>query len=157
MNFTHFLITVLAGIIGTIAMTAFMYMFSAITNKDTKVLQILGSMVTGTTREYSKEAIVAGTLGHFSVGVLFSFAYFLLWNWGVFQINLTDSIILGAISGIVAMAVWKGYFWLHQHPPRVHLGYYLIALFIAHIIFGMVTVFAFDMMISEPEFYHLQK
>jgi len=159
MDFTHFMITVLSGIVGTIAMTAVMYFYAGITKRFTKVIHILGCMLAGDNSLFypTRNALTVGTVGHFGVGVLFSFAYFLLWNWGVFRINFSDSVLIGAASGVVAVIVWKSYLVLHLHPPKISQIHYFIALFLAHIIFGIVSVNIFQLITENPElWYQLQ-
>ncbi len=159
MDFTHFLITVLSGIAGTLAMTIVMYLYAALTKKPTQVIHILGSMLTGdeNVRNPAKNSLIVGFLGHFGVGIIFSFAYFLLWNWGVFYVNFPDSVLIGAASGVVAIIVWKGYLSLHHNPPAISQAHYFIALFLAHIVLGIVSVNVFQLITDNPElWYQLQ-
>lgn len=168
MNVYHFLITVLAGIAGTICMTFVMYLYTWVFRKrrrmttpshqqvDTRVIHIFGTMAAGVSDSAQKDfkTCITGTMGHFGAGLGFAFAYFLLWNWGVFDVAMDDAIILGGISGIMAIAVWNGYFYLHHDPPNISLVHYSLALFLAHIIFGIVTVYMFTLIIDNPEFYY---
>lgn len=159
MDFKHFLITILSGIAGTVAMTLVMYLYARISKEFTKVIHILGSMLSGDNNFTSPQnsTLILGTLAHFGVGVLFSFSYFLLWNWGTFRINLEDSILIGAASGVLAIVVWKTYFLLHDHPPLISQKHYFIALFLAHIVFGAVSVNVFQLITDNPElWYELQ-
>lgn len=90
--------------------------------KNTRVIHILGTMVTGdisNTNDLKTKVLVTGSIAHVAVGILFCFGYFLLWNWGVLDISVLDSIIIGAISGVQAVIVWKSYFMVHQQPPQV--------------------------------------
>ncbi len=160
MDIKHFLITVLSGIAGTVAMTVVMYLYSYLSHFFTKVIHILGNMLLGETNFYSpsKKALLVGTIAHFGVGVIFSFSYFLLWNWGIFKINFEGSLLIGAISGVVAILVWKGYISLHSNPPNFTQLHYFIALFIAHIVFGLVSVNVFQLITDNPElWYQLQE
>lgn len=156
-----FLMTIVAGFVGTIAMTLLMYAYTHLSKKNTRVIHILGTMVTGgidNTNNLNANVLVTGSIAHVSVGILFCFAYFLLWNWGVFDITVIDSIIVGTFSGVLAVIVWKLYFMVHQQPPQVPLLHYFAALFISHIIFGLVTVFVFGIIIENPQFwYQLQE
>ncbi|WP_439487984.1 DUF6789 family protein [Algoriphagus sp.] len=159
MDFTHFMITILSGIAGTIAMTCIMYLYAVLTGIFTKVTHLLGSMLAGDEnfRNPGKNSLIVGVLGHFGVGVIFSFGYFLLWNWGTFRINFQDSVLIGAASGIVAIIVWKAYFTLHNYPPKISQIHYFIALFLAHIVFGIVSVNVFQLITDNPElWYQLQ-
>ncbi|MEP1086699.1 DUF6789 family protein [Algoriphagus sp.] len=156
MDSKHFLITIVAGVAGTIAMTLVMYSYSYITKKFTMVIHVLGNLLVAERNYYSpsKNALIIGSLAHFGVGILFSFAYFLLWNWGVFRINFQDSILIGAISGILAIVVWYGYLRFHSHPPKFSKLHYFLALFISHIVFGIVTVNVFQLITDNPELWY---
>ncbi|HET8860876.1 hypothetical protein [Marivirga sp.] len=161
MQLTNFLLAIFSGLIGTIAMTLVMYSYAAITKKKTKVVHVLGLMVTGN-HGFSKERktiiLTTGSITHLLVGVLFSFSYFLLWNWGVFSISTLDSIIVGALSGILAIVGWGAYFKVYSKPPRINLSHYFTALFISHIVFGWVTVNIFRLITDSPQFwYQLQE
>ncbi|WP_339926313.1 DUF6789 family protein [uncultured Cyclobacterium sp.] len=156
MDIKHFLITLLSGIAGTIAMTLVMYLYSALTNRFTKVIHVLGSMISGEKNCFApqKKALFLGTLAHFGVGIIFSFSYFLLWNWGIFDINLQDAVLIGAASGLVAVIVWKTYLSLYSQPPKLSQLHYFIALFLAHIVFGIVSVNVFQLITDNPEFWY---
>lgn len=156
MELSNFIQTVLAGIVGTIGMTLVMYGYAIISRKNTKVIHILGTMVIGNASRPdidSWKANLAGTLGHFGVGIIFSWSYFLLWNWGIFNMTLGDSIFIGLVSGILAIFVWLGYFQLHSNPPKVDLLHYSVALMIAHIVFGIFTVYMCSLLVEESEFW----
>lgn len=156
MDLTSFLLTIVAGFVGTIAMTSIMYLYANLTQEDTRVVHLLGAMITG--NEYlpaqrKPKVLFAGIISHISVGILFCFAYFLLWNWGVFAITWVDSVTVGALSGIIAIIVWRLYFMVHQNPPKISLKHYFIALFISHIVFGVVTVNTYRLITDTPKFY----
>lgn len=161
MNFKVFLLTILSGFAGTIGMTAVMYLYASLAKKNTKVVHILGSMVTGNL-DYSKpekiKTLVTGAIAHVSVGVLFSFSYFLLWNWGVFSISTFHSLIVGGLSGVLAIIVWKLYISVYHNPPKINLTHYFTALLISHIIFGFITVNVFRIIANNPQFwFHFQE
>jgi hypothetical protein len=160
MDIRHFLITILSGFAGTLAMTAVMYLYSYLTGKQTKVIHFLGTMLIGE-RTYlnpSKNSKLVGTIAHFGVGVLFSFGYFLLWNWGIFRINFKDAVLIGMASGFLAIVVWKLYLTLHSKPPSYSAFHYFLALFLAHIVFGVVSVEVFKLITKNPElWYQLQE
>tara|TARA_R110002051_G_scaffold7321_2_gene33672 strand:+ start:2169 stop:2678 length:510 start_codon:yes stop_codon:yes gene_type:complete len=156
MDIRYFLITLLSGIAGTIAMTLVMYLYSCLSKHFTKVIPLLGSMISGEKNfmNPSKNALFLGTLAQFGVGIIFSFTYFLLWNWGIFRINFQDAVLIGALSGLVAIIVWKTYLILHSQPPEISQLHYFIALFLAHIVFGIVSVNVFQLITDNPEFWY---
>lgn len=161
MELDIFVLTIISGIAGTLVMTLSMYGYGSLTKSNTKVVHVLGLMVTGNmdfANQNKAKILAAGSVTHVFVGVVFSFSYFLLWNWGVFSISLIDSIIVGALTGILAIIVWGLYFKVHRNSPKASLAHYFIALFISHIIFGLVTVNVFSIIADNPQwFYQLQE
>ncbi|MDX2000905.1 MAG: hypothetical protein SFW35_00605 [Chitinophagales bacterium] len=148
---TDFWRAVLAGLGGTVLMTAFMYLASLIMNKRLKVVDILGTMLTGKTRQngqlsYTFPSILVGIIAHFSVGVVFSLAYLGLWKLGIGSPTLLSSILFGIVSGLVAIVVWRSFFFIHSRPPAVELRAYLIAIFIAHLFFAVETVYCYNLL-----------
>jgi hypothetical protein len=142
---------VIAGIAGTIVMTAFMYLVSLVSNKKLKVVDILGTMLTGKTRaggqlSYSLKAITTGLVAHFSVGIVFALAYLGLWLLGVGGPYFGSSVIFGIISGIIAVFIWRTFFLAHNRPPAIELNAYLGAIFFAHIVFAVEMVVCFRML-----------
>ncbi len=154
MDIKYFLIIILSGLLGTISMTCFMYMYNYVTHQFTKVIHILGNMLIGENRyeNPSKNALIVGTVAHFSVGILFSFSYFLLWTWEIFQINFGNSVLIGIVSGVVAIFVWSIYLRVHSDPPKNSHFHYFVALFLAHIVFAIATVSVFQLIIDNPKF-----
>ena len=147
MEVSTFFLSIASGLAATIAMTAVMYLYAYISQTNTKVVHILGSMLTGNNKIPDNPKIklyAVGSFAHIFIGFLFSLAYFLLWNWGVFEITFNDSLIIGALSGIVAIIFWKTYFSIYRNPPKVPLLHYFTALFISHIVFGVVAVHVLD-------------
>lgn len=157
MSIENFLLILLASLPGTIVMTSAMYGYGYLTRQNTKVIHVFGSMLTNRHSNRGtdmKIRLIFGAMAHFSVGFIFALVYFLLWNWGVFKIRVFDTLILGVISGIVAIAVWAFYLNFHATPPKVSGKHYYFILFIAHILFAGATIYAFHLLQPEPEFYH---
>lgn len=156
MESSIFLLTIISGFAGTLAMTIIMYAYAYLIKKNTKVVHIFGAMVTGNTgltKNQKVKILATGTIAHVFVGVLFSFSYFLLWNWGIFDISLSDSLIIGLLSGVIAIIVWRLYFSVHQKPPKIPLPHYFAALLISHVFFGLVTVNIFVLISDHPQFW----
>jgi len=53
MDIKHFLITILSGIAGTLAITVIMYLYSYLSQHLTKVIHVLGNMLVGERTYYS--------------------------------------------------------------------------------------------------------
>lgn len=132
---------VFAGLIGTCAMTLAMYLYAYFSKKFTKVIHILANMLVGETNYHfpSTNAFIVGSIGHFGIGLIFSCSYYFLWNVGYIKLNFITSLVIGFLSGCLAIGVWKGYLELHSSPPRVSQKDFFLALIISHVILGIVT------------------
>lgn len=156
MDIKYFLITILSGIAGMLAMTVIMYLYTFLSHHFTKVIHILGNILVGE-RNYcspSGNALIVVIVMHFGVGVLFSFSYFLLWKSGVFQINFQDSVLIGFISGVLANGGWKAYLSLHSTPPKFSQLHFFLTLFLTPIVFAVVTVNTVQLVTDNPELWY---
>ena len=66
---------------------------------------------------------------HYLVGLLFAEIYAPLWEKTPMQPNLKNGLILGGISGIAAILVWKFTLEMHPDPVRVNFKKYAGHLF----------------------------
>ncbi|AKD03340.1 hypothetical protein POKO110462_16875 [Pontibacter korlensis] len=147
---------VLAGIAGTAAMTAFLYLLSFITHRVMKVVCILGTMLLNRTQPDGSlseltSTKVAGTIAHYGVGVLFALIYLALWSSGVGLPTASWGLLFGLAHGLVAMVVWYFFFMMHPNPPLITLRTYLTTLIFAHIIFGFVATYTFYLLV-RPDY-----
>ena len=51
--------------------------------------------------------------------------------------------MLGGLSGILAIIIWKSTFKLHPAPPKIQTGKYYGHLLITHFIFGAFAVLGY--------------
>lgn len=149
-----FLDAVAAGIAGTAAMTAFLYLLSFLTHRVMKVVRILGTMLLDRTHaDGSLSELtgtkVAGTLAHYATGIFFAVIYLALWNSGVGLITASWGVLFGLAHGLVAMVIWYFFFMVHPRPPLITLKTYLTTLVFAHIVFGLVTTYTFYLL-TDP-------
>ncbi len=89
-------------------------------------------------------AKAVGWLSHYAVGMMFSAAYNKLWDKNLVKASGKNSIWLGAVSGALAIGVWKTTFSMHPLPPGIDFKKYYAQLFFAHIVFAMFATFAYQ-------------
>ncbi|ARS37620.1 hypothetical protein [Pontibacter actiniarum] len=147
-----FLDAAVAGIAGTAAMTAFLYLLSFLTHRVMKVVRILGTMLLNRTRpDGSLSELtgtkVAGTIAHYGVGIFFAVIYLALWDSGVGLPTASWGLLFGLAHGLVAMLVWYFFFMMHPRPPLIKLRTYLTTLIFAHIVFGFVTSYTYHLLL----------
>ncbi|WP_347157862.1 hypothetical protein [Pontibacter chitinilyticus] len=153
MKFLHVL---LAGIAGTAAMTAFLYLLSYATHRVMKVIKVLGTMLLFRTQPdgalsdaFSTKVI--GTIAHYSIGAFFAVVYLALWDSGVGLVSASWSLLFGVANGVVGMFAWYTLFLVHPKPPLIKLKTYLITLVFAHLVFAFITFYAYYLL-SEPDY-----
>lgn len=92
----------------------------------------------------NKQAI-AGWTAHYAMGFVFAAVYVELWEEGKIKHSIKNRIILGVLSGILGLLIWKGTFKVHPLPPRIrYLDFYLQRI-PAHIVFAVFTTIAYRM------------
>jgi hypothetical protein len=130
--------TLLSATAGTTMMTLFSYLISLAADKNFSEPEHLGTMIhrlsPGTSKKQSQ---VAGWGAHYAVGLLFVLVYRELWQSGKIKKNLRNGIILGALSGALAVGVWKATLKMHPAPPWIDFTNYYVQLVPAHIVFAV--------------------
>lgn len=135
------IIPVIAGIAGTLPMTAYSFVVSEHRNKNFKEPHLLGTLmrrlVNGGNRKSSK---VAGWIVHFAVGVLFAEVYALLSKKITLKPAVPAGALLGGLTAIPGVLAWHLSLETHPYPPAVNRKRFYGQLIIAHIVFGIVAV-----------------
>lgn len=133
--------SVIGGLAGTAAMTAFSYAVSKEKRENFKEPNLLGDMIHTAVPKLGKDkARIAGWVLHTIAGIAFSNAYkkLLLGR----KPTLFKGLVYGATSGIPAIALWNYLFEIHPNPPKeakVEKKKYFNHLLLAHIVFGGAT------------------
>lgn len=131
------------GAIATAGMTAVMYLYAAVTGFQTRVIRVLTAMFCGRSPYLEQNpplSTLAGSIFHTGIGVLFSISYFHLLIWDIIAPNFLNAVIIGAISGLLAVGAWRFYFASYFASPRISFLHYTIALLISHIAFGIISI-----------------
>lgn len=137
----------LPAVTGTTLMTMFSYLVSELAKEDFSEPEHLSVMLKrlapGMPKRWER---VAGWGAHYAVGALFVSVYLELWKSGKLRANLTNGILLGGLSGLLAVAVWKATFKAHPLPPWINYRKYYIQLIPAHIVFAVVATITYRLM-----------
>ena len=139
--FYQILIPVIAGITGTTFMTIAILLVKRITGRQINVIRILGTMLTASTTadggcSRRLGSMATGVVGHYAVGIIFSFVYMYLWKHQLIGTDWITTSILGFVTGLTGIITWSIYFRVHAHPPHVPLKLYLSCILSAHILFA---------------------
>jgi hypothetical protein len=130
--------TILSASAGTTLMTLFSYLVSIAEKENFSEPEHLGTLmhrlVPGSSKRMSQ---VAGWGVHYAVGLVFVLAYRELWKTGKVKKSLTNGLVLGALSGTLAVLVWKATMKAHPTPPWIDFTKYYIQLVPAHAVFAV--------------------
>ncbi len=147
-------VIVAAGIVATTTMTLFVLLINRMSEKRLNVIRILGTMLTGQTSAYrstsgSAGSLAVGIIAHYMVGFLFLTIYVISWENDWLGYSLTDSAIIGFVTGLFGIVVWRIYFSIHGFPPSVHLGLYLTVILLGHVLFGVSAGWIYQLMTAR--------
>jgi hypothetical protein len=127
-----------SGVTGTTFMTLFSYLVSLAEKENFSEPERLGQLAHRLLPQLDKKQSQAlGWLGHFGVGVLFALVYVELWRRRKPANTLQHNLLLGALSGALAVGVWKATFDLHPLPPKLNFNKYYLQLVPAHVVFAL--------------------
>lgn len=132
---------VLIALAATAAMTAFSYALSFLLSFNFKEPEHLSVML----KRMPIHDKLAGWTVHYLAGLLFVVAYYLLWNNGV-QPNLISALVIGLISGLVAILVWHLTLVVHPNPPRIRRIPFYLQLVPAHIVFALTATLVYQLL-----------
>lgn len=142
----------LSGITGTFFMTLFSQLLSLIAKENFSEPEHLATMlhrfIPHTSKTFNR---VAGWNAHFAVGLIFSTAYVELWEQGKITPSVKNGLLLGAVSGLLAVAIWKLTFKLHPLPPWINYNKYYLQLVPAHIVFALFATLAYQLLKVHEE------
>ncbi|WP_114941345.1 hypothetical protein [Mucilaginibacter endophyticus] len=136
--------TLLCGFMGTNIMTLSSAMMSLIFNENFKEPGHLATLIGRLAPALSKKARqLAGWGAHYAMGVVFAAVYVELWETGKIRHTIRNGIILGAVSGIAGLLIWKGTFKAHPFPPRMKYDHYYLQRIPAHIVFAVFATITY--------------
>lgn len=137
---------VLSGFVGTSVMTLYSYIVSWNKHENFKEPKLLGSLSYPMTPWFKrKKADHTGWAMHYLVGLLFAECYAPFWSEQRVHTNIKTGLILGGLSGIAAILIWKFAFEAHPFPPAVNFRQFAGQLFIAHLVFGLFAAAAYNL------------
>jgi hypothetical protein len=136
-----------AGITGTTFMTAFSYLVSEMDNENYSEPERLGQLVHNLLPMLNdEETQLTGWTAHYAVGLLFALAYVELWSRKKIRPSIKRNLILGGVSGIIAVAIWKATFKLHPLPPVLSFNKYYLQLVPAHVVFAVFAGIGYQLL-----------
>lgn len=144
--------TLVAGVTGTTFMTLFSYLVSLAADKNFSEPEHLGTLMHRLVPGSSKKTTqLVGWSAHYAVGLLFVLAYQELWKTGKIKKTVTNGIILGTLSGAMAVLIWKATMKTHPAPPWIDFTNYYMQLVPAHIVFAVCATLTLRLLDERVE------
>jgi len=132
--------SIIAGLLGTLVMTALIYIAPRMGIPKMDIIGMLGTMFTAS----EGTARVLGTIAHFMMGVIFAIIYALLWSLGIGSPTWLWGLIFGAIHGVVAIVMMPVMIKMHPRPPQMESGPLMaVGLLMGHLAFGLVVALTY--------------
>lgn len=136
-----FISAIIAGILGTLVMTAMIYVAPMLGMPKMDIIGMLGTMFTPNTGT----ATIVGIVAHFMMGAVFALIYALLWSLGIGTPNWLWGLIFGAVHGVLAMITMPMMTKMHPRPPQMDSGpMMMIGLMMGHLVFGLVVALTYQ-------------
>jgi hypothetical protein len=143
--------TALTGFGGTTVMTAGSELMSLLFGENFSEPDHLETMISRLAPHLSGQAKkLAGWGAHFAMGFVFAAVYVELWETRKIKHSVKNGIILGAVSGLLGLLIWKGTFKAHPLPPWLNYTHYYLQRIPAHIIFAVAATLTYRL-IEERE------
>jgi len=93
--------------------------------------------------------VVAGWGAHYAMGFLFAAVYVELWEKREIEHSIRNGMILGLVSGLLGLLIWKATFSIHPLPPNNRkLDFYLQRI-PAHVVFALGATIAYRMAVAN--------
>lgn len=130
---------IIAGISGTILMTAFSYIIARVKSQQFKEPKLLNMILRRSTYDKMNPTnnSVIGWVLHFSIGVILMTLFYVLHLTFSFKISFISIIIYGIFAGILSILSWHLMFLISPNSPDISLKEFYIQLLIAHILFAL--------------------
>lgn len=144
--------TIITGAAGTTFMTANSYLMSEVFGENFREPEHLATMIGRLAPRLSKQAkTIAGWGAHYAMGLVFAAIYVELWENKKIKPTILNSLILGALSGVLGFLIWKGTFKAHPLPPWLNFDHYYLQRIPAHIVFAVFATITYRLIKStEP-------
>jgi hypothetical protein len=130
----------LAGAIGTTFMTVFSYILSKKRKRNFSEPKLLQALLQSSgPASTTLSAKVAAWALHYITGIAFTTTYAFTLKLLKTNPSLLKAFVFGILAGGVSIVVWKMLFSFNHKYAKLKDDEYFLQLFIAHIVFGLMT------------------
>ncbi|TDG37949.1 hypothetical protein EZJ43_02340 [Pedobacter changchengzhani] len=135
------------GVSGTSFMTASSALMSLLPNEEFRETDQLEKLIGRMFPFLSKNAkVIAGWGAHYAVGVIFALVYVELWEKKEIEHSIKNGIILGLLSGILGLFVWRATFKNHPLPPNNRKLHFYLQRIPAHVVFSVFATITYNIL-----------
>ena len=139
--------TLISGLTGTTFMTLFSYLVSMVAKENFSEPERLGQLSHRLLPVLNKkQSQASGWAEHYGVGLIFAAAYVTLWENKKPEPSFKNDLLIGGVSGLIAVGIWKTTFKLHPLPPRLSFDQYYTQLVPAHVVFAIFAGLGYRML-----------
>lgn len=130
---------IISSIVGTTFMTLYSYQKAKRDKEKYVEPELLNELIDNSKSLPDIQKEETNPLGwgiHYATGFSFVAAYWVLWKKALVHPTIPKTFIVGSLSGIAGILVWKTLLANHDNPPRNDRESYYKQLFAAHIVFS---------------------
>ncbi|MGN6646009.1 MAG: hypothetical protein ACTHJT_05725 [Cytophaga sp.] len=136
--------TLSSAIGGTSLMSLFSYLISETRHRNFKEPEILSELIQRVLPDIKdKQADLAGWALHFTAGTAFTAIYDQIWEKTSIKPSIKSGAVMGALSGLAGIAIWRATIAMHPKPPMKDYHSYYKHLLLAHIFFGIAAAVSY--------------
>lgn len=141
-----FVKAVVCSLAGTTMMTASSALMS-LTGQDFREDERLKGLVSRALPFLPKNVrSLSAWAAHYAMGSVFSAVYVKLWDSKTLKPTGTCGLCLGAVSGLIGIAIWKATFVIHPLSPLMNYKRFYLQRIPAHIVFAIFATSAYNAM-----------
>jgi hypothetical protein len=109
----------------------------------------LATMISRIAPGLSKNAAkIAGWGAHVAMGFIFASVYVELWETRKIKHTIVNGLVLGLVSGLLGLVIWKATFKAHPLPPLLKFDHYYLQRIPAHIVFALMATITYRVISS---------
>lgn len=143
---------IIAGIVGTTFMTLYSHYKSKDEDEQYTEPILLNKLIDRSGMHVKvNNNHPAGWLWHYAIGILFVTSYYVLWRKALKEPKLWRILVVGSVSGVIAVTDWELMFIINPAPPKNDRYGYYRQLFIAHIIFAAFALPTYKLLDKATE------
>lgn len=94
---------------------------------------------------------ISAWAAHYAMGSAFSAVYVKLWDSKTLKPTGTCGLCLGAVSGLIGIAIWKATFVAHPLSPLMNYKRFYLQRIPAHIVFAIFATIAYNAMQTSTD------